>query len=89
MKIMDNNGHARPFFVETCEYNCTPVTTRPEISFGKKDEAHMVAYGKNLIVIAVVARNGLAYFFYQNDLHVFPNNIYNIKTIKIKETYKT
>ena len=49
----------------------------------------MVAYGKNLIVIAVVARNGLAYFFYQNDLHVFPNNIYNIKTIKIKETYKT
>ena len=29
------------------------------------------------------------FFFYQNDVHMFSNNIYNIKTIKIKETYKT
>ena len=27
--------------------------------------------------------------FYQNDIHMFTNNIYDIKTIKIKETYKT
>ena len=26
------------------------------------------------------------FFFYQNDIHMFTNNIYNIKTIKIKET---
>ena len=28
------------------------------------------------------------FFFYQNDIHVFTNNIYNVKTIKIKETLK-
>ena len=28
------------------------------------------------------------FFFYQNDIHMFTNNIYNIKTIKIKETFK-
>ena len=32
---------------------------------------------------------GHNFFFYQNEIHLFTNNIYNIKTIKIKETYKT
>ena len=27
------------------------------------------------------------YIFYQNDIHMFTNNIYNLKTIKIKETF--
>ena len=27
------------------------------------------------------------FLFYQNDIHMFPNNIYNNKTIKIKETF--
>ena len=31
----------------------------------------------------------LIFFFSQNDIHMFTNNIYNIKIIKIKETYKT
>ena len=31
---------------------------------------------------------GTYFFFYQNDIHMFTNNIYNIKTIKIKKTFK-
>ena len=27
------------------------------------------------------------FLFYQNDIHMFPKNIYSIKTIKIKETF--
>ena len=29
------------------------------------------------------------FFFCQNDIHMFANNIYDIQTIKMKETYKT
>ena len=31
---------------------------------------------------------GFFFFFYQNGIHMFTNNIYNIKTIKIKATFK-
>ena len=30
----------------------------------------------------------LFFSFYQNDIHIFTNNIYEIKTIKINETFK-
>ena len=30
-----------------------------------------------------------SFFFYQKDIHMFTNNIYNIKTIKIKVACKT
>ena len=42
--------------------------------------------GSNLVVTYEEVK--MFFFFYQNDIHILANNIYNIKTIKIKETFK-